>query len=123
MATKVLINSIGQHIIADVKSVTNRETEELVAYWVTEPRRVVYVGQEDGTTSISLASTCPIAITTEYAIQASDIVTVLDPTEEMAGYYEKEVNPEPANVVVGEAPSFEEVVNDNTETVAEEAAE
>ena len=44
MAIKVLINSIGQHIIADVKSVTNRETEELVAYWVTEPRRVVYIG-------------------------------------------------------------------------------
>ena len=41
----------------------------------------------------------------------------------MAGYYEKEVNPEPSNVVVGEPPSFEEVVNDNTETATEEAAE
>lgn len=115
MAVKVLINQIGQHIIAEVKSVTNRDTEELVAYWVTEPRSVIYSASEDGSTNIRLTSPCPVGITTEYAIAAPHIVSVLDPTEEMELYYDKEVNPEPANIEVGEPPTFDEVVNDNTE--------
>lgn len=113
MAIKVLISALGQHLIADVKSVSNRETEELVAYWVTEPRSVSYLAGENGDVNIRLGSPCPIAITTEYGIASSHIVSVLDPNEQILEYYNREVNPEPSNVVVGEAPTFEEVVSDN----------
>ena len=97
MSVKILINAIGQQLIADVKSVSNRETEELIAYWVTEPRAISYQASEEGA-SIRLSSPCPVAVTTEYSIAKDHIVTVLDPTAEMLEYYTNEVNPEPVDV-------------------------
>ena len=41
MAIKVLVNQLGQHFVADVKQVTNEETKELIAYWVTDARLIV----------------------------------------------------------------------------------
>ena len=102
MSTKILINALGQHLIADVKSVTNRETEELLAYWLTEARLVNYLPAEEGT-SIRLTSPCPIAVTTEYSIAKDHIVSVLEPTAEMLEHYLAEVNPEPVAVDLSDA--------------------
>ena len=42
MTVKVLVTAIGQHIVADVKQVENKETKEVIAYWITNPRTVSY---------------------------------------------------------------------------------
>ena len=74
------MTAVGQHLIADVKSVTNRETDELLAYWLTEPRMITYMQSEEGT-AVRLSSPCPVAITTEYSVAKDHIAAILDPTE------------------------------------------
>ena len=127
MTVKILMTAVGQHLIADVKSVTNRDTEELLAYWLTEPRMITYMQAEDGT-AVRLSSPCPVAITTEYSVAKDHIASILDPTEAILEHYNKEVNPEP--VVADLSPEVKTPVADPTkgaEAVAEaeeeEAAE
>ena len=127
MTVKILMTAVGQHLIADVKSVTNRDTEELLAYWLTEPRMITYMQAEDGT-AVRLSSPCPVAITTEYSVAKDHIAAILDPTEAILEHYNKEVNPEP--VVADLSPEVKTPVADPTkgaEAVAkaeeEEAAE
>ena len=59
MAIKVLINELGQHLIADVSQVTNKETEELIAYWVKNARLVSYEAKK--VRPLSPDWTCPIS--------------------------------------------------------------
>lgn len=102
MAVKILVNNLGQHIIADVKQVTNKETEELVAYWVREPRQIVYRPAEEGGLIIDMSPTCPVAVTTEHAIRADSIVSILDPVESVEERYMELINPAPSEVAVEE---------------------
>ena len=53
MAVKVLINTLGQHLIAEVKQVENKETKEIVGYWLSQPRMVFY-NQDQETQEISV---------------------------------------------------------------------
>ena len=53
MSIKVLINAIGQHLIADVKQVENSETNEVLAYWLREPRLISYSADDQGQLSDS----------------------------------------------------------------------
>ena len=98
MAIKVLINELGQHLIADVSQVTNKETEELIAYWVKNPRLVSYAPGENEETTISLIDPCPISSDSEYAIAAHHIVSILEPAADIARGYSERVAPneEPA---------------------------
>ena len=34
MAVKVLVNALGQHILADTKQIENKETGDVVGYWL-----------------------------------------------------------------------------------------
>lgn len=98
MAIKVLINELGQHLIADVSQVTNKETEELIAYWVKNPRLVSYAPGENDETTISLIDPCPISSDSEYAIAAHHIVSILEPAADIARGYSERTSPneEPA---------------------------
>ena len=93
MAIKVLVNALGQHIIADVSQVTNKDTNELIAYWVKNARLVSYELGEDDTTSLTLLDTCPIAADTEYAIAAQHIVSIREPQADIARGYSERVSP------------------------------
>ena len=110
MAIKVLINELGQHLIADVSQVTNKETEELIAYWVKNPRLVSYNPTEEGDTTISLIDPCPISSDSEYAIAAHHIVSILEPSADIARGYSERVAPN------------EEPAGPQTETVQHEKA-
>ena len=69
MAIKVLINELGQHLVADVKQVTDTETKQLIAYWVKNPLLVSYTRAEDGDgTTVNFVQPVPISNDTEYAI-------------------------------------------------------
>ena len=114
MAVKILVNNLGQHTIADVKQVSNKETEEIVAYWVKEPRIISYRKSEDGPgLAIDFTSPCPVAITTEYAIRADYVVSILDPVVQVEQKYVEVVNnvegaPAKVDDTAEEAPAEEE---------------
>ena len=82
MSIKVLITALGQQIIADVKQVENSETNELLAYWLREPRLISYVPNEaqDGV-SVRFGSTCAVAVTTVSSARADHVVSILDHRE------------------------------------------
>lgn len=93
MAVKILINQQGHHTIAEVKQVTNKDTEETIAYWVENPRVISYsrpegIGpMEDGNIRIMFLDPCPASIETEYGISAHHIVAILDPKPDVANHY------------------------------------
>lgn len=100
MAIKILVNALGQHTLADVKQVENSETNEVIAYWVKEPRTVVYRQNEDGTTNINFALPCPIAVEQEYSVRADSVVSILTPSEQVERAYNNLVYPETAESTV-----------------------
>ena len=116
MSTKILVNSLGQHIIADVKTVTNKETNELLAYWVKSPRVISYRGNEDGTVSIDFIDYCPVGSSLEFSIASHHIVSILDAKAEVEERYLEIVTPNPVTI--------EEIETEPTiepEVVSEEA--
>lgn len=90
MSIKVLINAIGQQLIADVKQVENSETNEVIAYWLREPRLISYVPNEDQDgVSVRFGTTCAVAIATEYSVRADHIVSIIDPREAVLEEYRR----------------------------------
>lgn len=99
MAIKVLVTAIGQHIIADTKQVSRKDTEETVAYWVKEPRLVLYTrpeGSDDGGVSINFASYCLISDESEFSIAKDHVVSILEPRADVLQSYRERVYPEDA---------------------------
>jgi len=94
MATKVLITQIGQHLIADVKQVENKESKEVVGYWLTEPRTVNYTNDDQGNINVNFGTFCLVSNETEFSVRADYIVSILEPREEVAERYNLIVNPE-----------------------------
>ena len=107
MSIKVLITALGQHLIADVKQVENSETEEVIAYWLHEPRLISYTANEakDGV-NIRFITTCAVAVATDYSVRADHIVSILDPRDTVLEEYRRIAFPtleevtETADVVV-----------------------
>jgi len=94
MSIKVLITAIGQHLIADVKQVENSETEEVIAYWLREPRLISYVPNEtqDGV-NIRFVTPCAVAVATEYSVRADHVVSILDPRDTVLEEYRRQAFP------------------------------
>lgn len=118
MAIKVLVSAIGQQIIADVKQVENKETKEVVGYWLTEPRIVSYQSDEEGNVGVNFGAYCLVSNESEFSIRAEHIVTILEPREEVIERYTTIVTPE---TVEGEA-ATEVVAEEEVEAPAETAA-
>ena len=111
MAIKVLVSTIGQQIIADVKQVENKETKEVVGYWLTEPRVITYQTDEEGNVGVNFGAYCLVSAETEFSIRAESIVTILEPRPEVTERYNVIVTPE---TVEGEVPA--ETAEATTET-------
>lgn len=108
MAIKVLVNAIGQHLIADVKQVENTETKEILAYWVREPRVVSYVpGDAEGDVRVRFSSYCVLSDEAEFSIRAENIVAILEPKEDVAESYRAAAYP-PVPEVTAEVSAEEE---------------
>lgn len=110
MAIKVLVTAIGQQVIADVKQVENKESKEVVGYWLTNPRVVTYQTDDEGNVGVNFGSYCLVSNETEFSIRAEHIVTILEPREEVTERYQTIIEP-------ADAEEAEEV---DTEVVAEE---
>ena len=108
MAIKVLVTAIGQQIVADVKQVENKETKEVVGYWLTQPRVVTYQSDDEGNVGVNFGSYCLVSNETEFSVRAEHIVTILEPRPEVVERYEN---------IVGSDDPVEEVVATEEEAV------
>lgn len=96
MAVKVLINAVGQHIVAEVKQVENKETGDLVAYWLEQPRLISYVPrseEEGGGVSVQFGTVCPLSDEQAFSVRSEHIVSILEPRDDVISSYTDIVTP------------------------------
>lgn len=87
MAVKVLVNTVGQHIVAETKQVENKETKELVAYWLSEPRIAAYSRDENGNIAVGFAPYCVISDEKEFSVRPESVVSILEPRADVVEKY------------------------------------
>ena len=91
---KILVTANGQQIIAGVKVVENQETQERVAYWVQEPRVIIYrKNDEEGKTNISLVPYCFASDENEFSISEHHVVAILEPRNDIEEAYRAQAYP------------------------------
>ena len=121
MTVKVLCTAIGQQIIADTKQIENKETNEIVGYWLSQPRLVQYTQSDDGNLGVNFGSYCIVSDENEFSLRGDHVVAILEPRDDVVEAWKSLVYPE-----VEEAPT-EEVVEpfvepaENAEVVTAEA--
>ena len=94
MTVKVLVTALGQHLIADTKQVENKETNELVGYWLDKPRLVGYSRDEEtGDIGVQYMPYCLISDEASFSIKADHVVAILEPRKDVADKYDEIVNP------------------------------
>ena len=94
MAVKVLVTALGQHLIADTKQVENKETNELVGYWLEKPRLFGYSrDEESGDIGVQYMPYCLISDEQNFSIKADHIVAILEARDDVAAKYNEIVNP------------------------------
>ena len=96
MAIKILVNQIGQHIIADTKQVENKATNELIAYWVSNPRVIGYTRSEDDSIAVNFNNYCLVSDENEFSIKEGNIVAILEPRDDVLQSYKTKVFDEPS---------------------------
>jgi len=86
MAVKVLVTAIGQQIISEVKQVENKDTKEVIAYWLENPRLVMYNQGEDGV-NINFNKYCLISDEASFTIRADYVTSILEPMADVTAKY------------------------------------
>ena len=117
MTVKVLVTALGQQIIADTKQIENKETNDLVGYWMNNPRVVVYQrGEgEDAGLSVNFAAYCMVSDEASFSIRAEHIVAILEPRADVVEAYTTLVTPPDVEATVEETEETTEgQVNDAT---------
>ena len=110
MAVKVLVNAIGQHIVAEAKQVEEKETKKIIAYLLTQPRIASYSRDDDNNINVGFSPYCVLSDEAEFTIRAENIVSILEPREDVASQYTELTKPAEAD---------EEVAEEAEEPVAE----
>jgi len=116
MTVKVLVTALGQQIVADTKQIENKESNELVGYWMENPRVVAYQQNEEGGLAVNFAPYCMVSDEASFSIRAEHIVAILEPRQDVVDAYANLVAPpeaEAAATVEGtEETPVEEQVDD-----------
>ena len=94
MTVKVLVTAIGQQIIAETKQIENKETNEIVGYWLSQPRLVQYTQSEDGGVGVNVATYCLVSDEAEFSLRGDHVVAILEPRDSVAQAWTKLVYPE-----------------------------
>ena len=98
MAVKVLVTNIGQHVIADTKQVENKDTKEVIAYWVKNPRIISYQLDEEQQVNVNFGMFCIVSNENEFSIRADHVVSILEPREDVSERYIEIVDPTPTEI-------------------------
>ena len=112
MTVKVLVTAIGQQIVSEVKQIENKETEQIVGYWLTQPRTVNYTRDEEGNLGVNFAPYCLVSDENEFSIRGDHIVAILEPRQDVADGWKNLVYPE-----TDEAPTDENVTDEPTDAI------
>lgn len=96
MAIKVLVNAVGQHIVADAKQVEEKETKRIIAYLLNNPRVASYSRDDDGNINVGFAPYCVLSDEAEFTVRAENIVAILEPRDDVAEQYVALTKPEVA---------------------------
>ena len=119
MTVKVLVTAIGQQIVADTKQIENKETNEIVGYWLSQPRTVQYNRDDDGNLGVNFGLYCLVSDEAEFSIRGDHVVAILEPRQDVVDAWKQLVFPEadeaPADDVVAEGEDAP------TDAVADEA--
>ena len=93
MTVKVLVTALGQQIVAGVKQIENKDTNEIVGYWLSNPRTVQYTKDEEGNIGINFQAYCLISDENEFSLRADHVVAILEPRDSVAEGYTNLVFP------------------------------
>ncbi len=94
MTVKVLVTAIGQQIIAETKQIENKETNEIVGYWLSQPRLVQYSQGEDGGVGVNFGTYCLVSDEAEFSLRGDHVVAILEPRDTVVEAWTKLVYPE-----------------------------
>ena len=130
MTVKVLVTQLGQQIVSEAKQIENKESGDLVGYWLENPRVVNYSrgeGQDEGLT-INFGPYCLVSDEAAFSVRSEHIVAILEPRADVLEAYTNLVTPPDAEAAVesdeaASEPVAETEVVADAEAPAEEAAE
>ena len=94
MTVKVLVTAIGQQIVADTKQIENKETNEIVGYWLSQPRTVQYNRDDDGNLGVNFGLYCLVSDEAEFSIRGDHVVAILEPRQDVVDAWKSLVYPE-----------------------------
>ena len=103
MTVKILVTAIGQQIIAGVKQIENKETKELVGYWLSQPRLVQYQRDDEGQIGVNFGAYCLVSDENEFSLRSDHVVAILEPRKDVVDGYNQLVYPEPTEELNDEA--------------------
>jgi len=115
MSVKVLVTAIGQHVIAETKQVENKETKEVIGYWLQQARVISYKLTEDDQVNVNFGSYCLVSEDEEFSLRADHVVAILTPKPEVLERYQLIVNPPSAGEEVAELSETTVEVEDESE--------
>ena len=122
MTVKVLVTALGQQIVSEAKQIENKESGDLVGYWLENPRLVGYTKNDDeeGGLSVNFGPYCLVSDEAAFSIRSEHVVAILEPRADVLEAYTQLVTPPESSVAVeGDEPAAEAVAE--TEVVADEA--
>ncbi len=112
MTVKVLVTTTGQQIISEVKQVENKETKEVIAYWLVNPRVITYSVNDDDQVNVGFGSFCLVSNETEFSLKSDFVVSILEARAEVLDRYNnliEESKPAEPETEEEEAPADESV--------------
>ena len=127
MTVKVLVTAVGQQIIADTKQIENKETNEIVGYWLSQPRTIGYSQSEEGGLGVNFGQYCYVSDEAEFSLRGDHVVAILEPRDDVVKAWKELVFPEVDETVAegdegfGDAPV--DPVNETEEVAAEAPVE
>ena len=116
MTVKVLVTTTGQQIISEVKQVENKETKEVIAYWLVNPRVITYSVNDDDKVNVGFGSFCLVSNETEFSLKADFVVSILEARPEVLDRYNNLIEEsKPAESVEPEDEAETTTSSDDTE--------
>lgn len=101
MAIKVIITPVGQQVIAEVKQIENKDTNQIVGYLLENPRVISYQkGENEGEIAVNFGSYCLLSDDVEVTIRPEVAACIVTPRQDVITNYSNVVEREstPAQV-------------------------
>ena len=101
MAIKVIITPVGQQVIAEVKQIENKDTNQIVGYLLENPRVVSYrQGDNEGEVAVNFSPYCLLSDDVEVTIRPEIASCIVTPRQDVIENYSNVVQKEttPAQV-------------------------